>query len=69
MAEAAPPATDEWTTLTVPFSDFVLGGWSKDDNGRLDPERINQVMIGLHGAATVDRAEGAIRFLDVEFVP
>jgi len=68
-ADPAPPASDEWKTVTIPFTAFKLGNWSKDENGRLDLDQIASVVIGLHGAASVDSASGAIWATDIEFVP
>ena len=68
-ADPAPPATDEWKTVTLPFATFKLGDWTKDENSRLDLDQIISVIIGLHGTAEADSASGAIWAADIEFVP
>jgi len=68
-ADPAPPASDEWKTVTIPFSALKLGNWTKDENSRLDLDQIISVIIGLHGSASIDSASGAIWAADIEFVP
>lgn len=63
-----PPASAEWTTLTVPFADLKLGGWSRDENDRLDIDQIGSIIIGTHGTAKVG-GTGTIWAADIEFVP
>lgn len=67
--QPAPPATDEWTTLTVPFDDFTLGSWSEDPNGRLDMEAVTRISVGVEGVAEEDETSGAIWATGIEFVP
>jgi len=66
---AEPPASDEWRTLTIPFDQLTLGGWSKDENDRLDLTEIRSLIIGLHGTASEKQASGTIWATDIEFVP
>jgi hypothetical protein len=68
-ADPAPPPSDDWTTVTLLFSDFELGSWSKDDNGQLDPNKVSSVHIACHGAATGAGGPGTIWATDIEFVP
>ncbi len=68
-AEPAPPGSAEWTTGTIPFDRFQRGGWSKDENDRLDLNEVRHVAIGLHGAARPAEASGEILVGKVEFVP
>jgi hypothetical protein len=68
-ADPAPPASDEWKTVTISFEDLKLGAWSKDRNGRLDLDQIASIVIGVHGTAAEDAASGVIWATDVEFVP
>ena len=65
---AARPAAD-WTTVTIPFTAFGLGDWSKDDNGRLDLEQVDTICIGCHGTTSAPRGQGVIWVADLEFVP
>jgi len=68
MVEPMPAASDEWVTLTIPFSQFQLGGWTKDANNQLDLDQCRTVFVGTHGAA--DAAdEGVIMAVDVKFLP
>lgn len=68
-AKNPPPPSADWQTVTLPFSDFALGEWSRDENGRLDMDQIRSLTIGLHGTARADRTSGAILATDVELVP
>lgn len=68
MAEPMPKASETWLTVTIPFADFKLGGWSKDDNGKLDVDRVNSVMIGAHGTSP-GGGPGLITVADIRFVP
>lgn len=63
------PASAEWTTLTVPFDKLKPAPWSKDDNGKLDLNRVDSVMVGAHGTAAGDGGPGTIWITDVQFVP
>jgi len=44
-ASPAPPPAADWKTMTIPFTSFKLGEWSKDENGRLDVDQIASVSI------------------------
>jgi len=68
-AEPAPATTGEWRTLTIPLKSFHRGGWSKDDNGRLDLDDVASVAVGVHGTARPARARGAIHVAKIELVP
>jgi len=68
-ADPPPPASADWTTLTVPLTQFKLGTWSQDDNGVLDMGRVDRIMVGIHGAATTDPATGAVWVTGLELVP
>ena len=69
MATPMPGPSEDWVTITIPFADFELGSWSKDDNGQLDLGRINSIIIGTHGGATGDGGDGLIMVSDIEFAP
>ena len=64
-----PPASADWTTVTLPFDTFAVAGWSKDDNNHFDTEDISTVMIGVHGDATGGDGKGVLYVTDVEFIP
>ncbi len=68
-AEQAPPASEEWTIADISFGRLVLGGWSKDENGRLDIDQIDGLTIGLHGSASDAKASGWIVVSEIELVP
>lgn len=68
-ADPAPPGGGEWQTVTVPFSSFPLGGWSKDDNGTLEPAAADRIFVGLHGSAQGDVVRGTLRILSVDAMP
>ena len=68
-AQPAPPATEEWKTITIPFKQFVRGSWSKDENDHLDLNEVRNVAIGMHGTAKATPAVGTIMVCDVQFVP
>ena len=68
-AEPAPPASEQWRTLTIPLTSFRLGRWSKDANGRLDPAEVRSVAVGVHGVARGTAAKGTIEVAKIEFVP
>ena len=68
-ADPAPPASQEWKTVTIPFGALKLGNWSKDANGRLDLDQIASIVIGLHGTAADETASGTIWAADIEFAP
>jgi hypothetical protein len=69
VADPAPKRSDDWTTITLLFSDFQLGNWSKDDNGQLDLNKVSAVFIACHGTATGAGGPGTIWVTDIEFVP
>jgi hypothetical protein len=64
-----PPASADWTTITIPFEQFTLGEWTKDPDGKLDLDDVVSVMIGTHGAASGGGGPGLIMACDLEFVP
>lgn len=68
-ADPPPPPSPEWRTVVLPFETFRLGGWSKDENGRLDIDQISAVVIGAHGTAAGVGGEGILWVVDVELVP
>lgn len=68
-AEPAPPQSSDWHTVTIPFSAFKLGGWSMDENGRLDLEQVDSIVIGVHGTAKGKDGTGFIIACDLKFVP
>jgi hypothetical protein len=51
------------------LSDFRRGGWSPDDNDRLDLKDVRYVTVGMHGTARPANAQGTIEVTDVKFVP
>lgn len=68
-ADPAPPASAEWTTVTIPFENFKFATWSKDENGKLDLDMVERVMIGAHGTASGAGGNGLIMVSDIEFLP
>jgi hypothetical protein len=64
-----PPASADWTTVTLPFTSFRLGAWTKDPNGVFDTEDITTVVIGVHGTAAGPGGSGTIWVTDVQLVP
>ena len=64
-----PPPSPEWGVITLPFAQFQLAGWSKDDNGKLDLDQIGSIIIGTHGTAIGEGGPGTISVADVQFVP
>ncbi len=68
-AEPAPPAGKDCQTVTIPYDRFKLGGWSHDENERLDRDQIVAISIGLHGTAKSGDGKGVIEVEDVAFVP
>jgi hypothetical protein len=69
VAQHSPKATGEWMSVTIPFEDFKLPGWSKDNNGRFDVDLINRVSVGAHGTASGKGGAGEIVIKDIEVVP
>jgi len=59
----------EWRTLVIPFSEFRLGGWSQDENGRLDFDQIGSVIVGMHGTTSESEGRGSIWVASIAFVP
>ncbi len=59
----------EWRTLVIPFSEFRLGGWSQDENGRLDLDQIGSVIVGMHGTTSEAEGRGSIWVASIAFVP
>ncbi len=68
-ADPPPQVSGEWRTVTVPFDRFQRGGWSQDDNDRLDLNDVGRVAIGLHGTASKTQGKGTIWVANVQFVP
>jgi len=68
-ADPPPPSSADWTTITIPFDQFKLAGWAKDDNGKLDVGQIRSVNIGTHGTSSGQGGPGLILVADVQFVP
>ena len=68
-AEPAPQPSGQWQTFDVPFDRFARGGWSTDENDRLDLNDVRYVVIGVHGTADEAKASGTIWIADVEFLP
>jgi hypothetical protein len=69
VAEPAPADSADWTTATIRFDQFRRGGWSNDENDRLDLNEVRHAAIGLHGTAKPQSASGKIVVAGVEFVP
>jgi len=69
VAAPAPPASAEWRTATLPFTSFQRGGWSKDDDDRLDLDGIESVAIGAHGTTQETLGKGVIQVRAMAFVP
>lgn len=63
-----PVVSGEWETMTLPFEEFRLGGWSKDENDQLDVGQLYRVSVGCHGTAQGD-GKGLILVCDIAFVP
>lgn len=66
VPEALPLAPGRFATVTVPFSRFSVPAWSKDPNGRLDEDLIEQVALGF---ATGNSGKGEVAVSDVVLVP
>lgn len=64
-----PAPTAQWKAITIPFTSFKLGGWSRDENGKLDIETVNRIVIGAHGTASGDGGDGTIWVTDIKFTP
>lgn len=69
VAAPAPKASADWVSVTVPWSAFALGSWSKDDNGRLDIDAISRISVGAHGTAAGEGGDGEILIRAIEAVP
>jgi hypothetical protein len=69
MAMPFPAPSEAWTTVTIPFTSFALGDWSRDENNRLDIPQIAAVVVGCHGTAETGGTSGTIRVRRIEFVP
>lgn len=68
-AEPAPPPSLDWTTLSIPFEQFTLGGWTADANGKLDLDRVGSIAIAVHGTAAGGGGSGVIHAAEVRFAP
>jgi hypothetical protein len=69
FADPPPPASPEWTDVTIPFSKFKFATWTKDENEQLDLSQVNRVFIGCHGVPAGTGGPGLIMATDIEFVP
>ena len=69
VATPAPRASDEWTTIAIPISDFKLGSWTKDPDNRLSLCDVVRVSIGTHGTPSGTGGDGVIMAADIELVP
>lgn len=70
MAESAPTILADWNTVTVPFSDFKLGGWTQDENSQLDLTQVSQLSTGMHGTpAVADRFQATLWVSAIELLP
>jgi hypothetical protein len=69
LAATAPAPSAEWRTLTLPYDSLKRAGWTRDPNGRLDPETLTQVWIGTHGTAAGEGGDGQIEVASIELVP
>jgi hypothetical protein len=61
--------SEGWRTLVIPFSEFRLGGWSQDENGRLDLDQIGSLIVGMHGTTSESEGRGSIWVASIAFVP
>jgi len=68
-AEPPPQSSAKWKTVTIPFTSFKRGSWTKDENNRLDLDAIANIGIGVHGTAKAGHAKGFVMVKDVQFVP
>jgi hypothetical protein len=68
-ASPGPPASDKWSTITIPLTHFRRGGWSLDENDRLDLKDVRYVAVGIHGTVRPAKATGTIDVTGVQFVP
>ncbi|MFW6162122.1 MAG: hypothetical protein ACODAJ_05090 [Planctomycetota bacterium] len=68
-AVPAPGVSGDWKTVAVPFERFQRGGWSDDENDRLDLNDVGRVAVGLHGTATETQGKGTLWVAGVQFVP
>ncbi len=68
-ATPGPPASTDWNTATIPFTAFKRGGWSPDENDRLDLDQVARIAVGAHGTASGEGGRGSITVSAIEFVP
>jgi hypothetical protein len=68
-ADPAPRPAAQWQRFEIPFTQFRRGGWSTDENDRLDLNEVSSVAIGIHGTATPRQASGTLVVADVQFLP
>lgn len=61
--------TGEWRTLTIPLKEFRLGGWSQDENNKLDLDQIGSIIVGMHGTSSEQKGSGVIWVASIAFVP
>lgn len=69
VARSTPPTTGEWQTVTIPFANIKLAGWSKPKDTKLDVDAITSITFGVHGIATGKGGSGEILLRDIEVVP
>ena len=69
LAATAPAPSAEWRTLTLPYDALKRAGWTRDPNGRLDPETLTMVWVGTHGTAAGEGGAGQIEVASIELVP
>ena len=68
-ASPEPPASEDWTTITIALDQFQRGAWSADENDRLDLGDVGSLAIGVHGTSSEAAATGAIWATDIQLVP
>ncbi len=69
FAAPAPPPSATWRTVVIPFSEFKLGTWTHDPNGKFDPDQVRSVCVGAHGTAAGNGGDGWIEVRTLEAVP
>jgi len=68
-ADPPPPPAEDWQTITIPFSAFKFAPWTRDPNGKFDPDAVRAVSIGAHGTASGAGGDGLIEVRSLEAVP
>jgi hypothetical protein len=69
VATPTPTATGEWQSVTVPFANFKLAGWSKPKDTKLDVDAVSAITFGAHGIAAGKGGAGDILLRNIEVVP